>query len=112
MIAVNDINKYELHFRQFMLISTHIGSLTKPSPIACRHMDPPIIYLQLGVSLGYQGRPQDLGRGGGQNFFFRFGNLHVAKRHAAHGEAIRIARGVWGHAPPRKYFKTVQFGAF
>ena len=31
-----------------------------------------------------QGRPQDL-RGGGQEFFFfRFGNLHVAKRHAAH----------------------------
>ena len=53
------------------------------------------------------------GRGGGaRNFFFRFGNLHVAKRHAAHGEAMRIARGVRGHAPPRKFFKTVQFGAF
>ena len=60
-----------------------------------------------------QGRPQDLGGGGGQEiFFFRFGNLHVAKRHAAHGEAMRIARGVRGHAPPRKFFKTVQFGAF
>ena len=47
-----------------------------------------------------------------RNFFFRFGNLHVAKRHAAHGEAMRIARGVRGHAPPRKFFKTVQFGAF
>ena len=23
MIAVNDVNRYELHFRQFMLISTH-----------------------------------------------------------------------------------------
>ena len=45
-------------------------------------------------------------------FFFRFGNLHVAKRHAAHGEAMRIARGVRGNAPPRKFFKTVQFGAF
>ena len=53
------------------------------------------------------------GRGGGpRNYFFRFGNLHVAKRHAAHGEAMRIARGVRGHAPPRKIFKTVQFGAF
>ena len=59
-----------------------------------------------------QGRPQDLGGGGAKNFFFRFGNLHVAKRHAAHGEAMRIVRGVRGHAPPRKFFKTVQFGAF
>ena len=31
--------------------------------------------------------------GGGPNFFFRFGNLHAAKRHAAHGKAIRFARG-------------------
>ena len=23
MIAVNDVNRYELHFRQFMLINTH-----------------------------------------------------------------------------------------
>ena len=44
-----------------------------------------------------QGRSQDLG--GGANFFFRFGNLHVA-------------RGVWGHAPPRKFFKIVQFGVY
>ena len=58
-----------------------------------------------------QGRPQDLG-GGGKIFLFRFGNLHVAKRHAAHGKAMRIARGVRKHAPPRKLFKTVQFGAF
>ena len=49
---------------------------------------------------------------GGQDFFFRFGKLHVAQRHAAHGEAIRFARGVWGHAPPRNGFKMVQFGAF
>ena len=27
-------------------------------------------------------------------------------------EAMRIARGVQGHAPPRKFFETVQFGAF
>ena len=59
-----------------------------------------------------QGRPQDLAGGGPRNIFFRFGNLHVAKRHAAHGEAMRFARGVRGHAPPRKFFKTVQFGAF
>ena len=64
------------------------------------------------IDVSIQGRPQDLGGGGPRNFFFRFGNLHVAKRHAAHGEAMRIARGVRGHAPPRKFFKTVQFGAF
>ena len=46
-------------------------------------------------------------------FFFRFENLHVGKRHAAHGEAMRIAKGVRGHAcSPEKIFKTVQFGAF
>ena len=59
-----------------------------------------------GASPGFE-------RGGGQEiFFFRFENLHVAKRHAAHGKAMRIARGVRGHAPPRNFFKTVQFGAF
>ena len=47
---------------------------------------------------------------GGQEFFFRFGNLHFAKRHAADGKAIRCARGVWGHVPPKKLFKMVQFG--
>ena len=53
------------------------------------------------------------GFGGGQEiFFFRFGNLHVAQRHAAHGEAMRIARGVRGHAPPRKFFKMVQFRVY
>ena len=51
-------------------------------------------------------------QGGGKNFFFRFGNLHVAKRHAAHGEAMRFARGVRGYGPPRKFFKMVQFVAF
>ena len=78
-----------------------------------------IIKIYVGPQLQYsqkvgsaQGRPQDLGGGGANNFFFRFGNLHVAKRYAAHGEAMRIARGVRGHAPPRKFFKTVQFGAF
>ena len=63
------------------------------------------LYIYTGASPGF-------GRGGAKNFFLRFGNLHVAKRHAAHGEAMRIARGVWGHAAPRKFFKTVQFGAF
>ena len=35
--------------------------------------------------MSVQGRPQDLGGGGGQEFFLRFGNLHVAERHVAHG---------------------------
>ena len=55
----------------------------------------------------YQGRSQDLG-GGAKNFFFRFGNLHVAKRHAGHGEGMRFGRG-FGDI---KFFKIVQFGAF
>ena len=55
-------------------------------------------------------RPQDLG--GGKEIIFRFVNLHVAKRHAAHGKSMCIARGVRGHASPRKFFKMVQFGAF
>ena len=46
----------------------------------------------------FQGRPQDLAGERAKNFFFRFGNLHVAKRHAAHGEAMRFARGVSGVA--------------
>ena len=41
---------------------------------------------------------------GGQEIFFRFGNLHVAKRHAAHGEAMRIDRGGSGACPPEKIF--------
>ena len=50
-----------------------------------------------------QGRPQDLAGGGGvQEIFFRFGNLHVAKPCAL----------IEGHAPPRNFFKMVQFGAF
>ena len=50
-----------------------------------------------------QGRPQDLG-GGGQDFFLQIWEF-------AHGEAMRIVRGVRGHAPPKKIFKTGQFGA-
>ena len=34
----------------------------------------------LGVQV--QGRPQDLAGRGPRIFFFRFGNLHVASRHA------------------------------
>ena len=50
------------------------------------------------------------GGGGGQEFFFRFGNLHVAKRrHAAYGEAMRFARGPFGGMPPQRiFFEMVQ----
>ena len=66
-----------------------------------------LLYFMLYI----QGRLQYLA-GGLSNIFFRFGNLHVAKRHAAHGEAMRFDGGVRGHAPPRKFFQMVQFGAF
>ena len=59
----------------------------------------------------WQGRPQDLG-GGGQEFFFRFGNLHVAKRHAAHGETMRIARGFGGMLPREKFLKRCNLVRF
>ena len=51
----------------------------------------------------FQGRPQDLAGGGPRIFFFRFVNLHVAKRHAAHGKAMRFASG-FGGMPPRENF--------
>ena len=61
------------------------------------------------------GASPGFGRGGGMNFFFRFGNLHVAKRHAAHGEAMRFARG-FGGMPPRENFlkwcNLVRFGEY
>ena len=42
-------------------------------------------------------------RRGAKSFLFRFENLHVAKRHAAHGEAMHIARG-FGSMLPREFF--------
>ena len=64
------------------------------------------------ISEMWQGRPQDLAWGGPRIFFFRFGNLHVAKRHVAHGEDMRIARRVRGHAPPRNFSKWCNFVRF
>ena len=43
---------------------------------------------------------------GGPRIFFRFGNLHVAKRYATYSEAmrkLRIARG-FGVMLPEKFF--------
>ena len=49
------------------------------------------------------------GGGGFKIFLENWGYLmHGAKRHARHA----LARGVRGHAPPRKFLKMVQFGAF
>ena len=44
------------------------------------------------------------GRGGQELFSVKFGNLHVSKRHAAHGFAMRFAMRVRGHAPPPEKF--------
>ena len=57
-----------------------------------------------------QGRPQDLGGEGARIFFLRFGNLHVAKQHAAHGEAMRFARGV--REKFHKLCNLVRFGVY
>ena len=92
-------NKYRQFSNSSILLRYFIYKFEQTIFIVC-------IFCRLpGASPGF-------GRGGAKNFFFRFGNLHVAKGHAAHGEAMRIARGVRGHALPRKFFKTVQFGAF
>ena len=56
------------------------------------------------VSTCTTGAYPGFGRWETKNLFFRFGNLHVAKRHAAHGKALRFARGVLGHAHPRIFF--------
>ena len=56
-----------------------------------------------------------IARGGARIIFFRFGNLHVAKQHAAHGEAMWFVRGVRGHVPRENLFKwcnLVRFGVY
>ena len=60
----------------------------------------------------YSGASPGFDRGGVKIFFFKFGYLHVAKRLAAHGKAMRVARGVRGHASPIIFLKMVHFGAF
>ena len=93
-----------------------VSSITIGGPLSSvsSHMGAPSDYflrLLYGSPLGsissltiWQGRPQDLVRGG-QEFFFRFGNLHVAKPCAW--------LGGFGGMAPRKFFgEMVQFGAF
>ena len=41
--------------------------------------------------------------------------MHVVKQHAAHGKAMRFARGVWGHTPQNIFLKwcnLVRFGVY
>ena len=67
------------------------------------------------MNVSYQGRPQDLRGGGGKKYFFRIGTLHVAQRHAAHGEAMRFGRGIRGYALRENFFKwcnLVRFGVY
>ena len=59
-----------------------------------------------------QGRPQDLAGRGGKNIFFRFGNLHVAKRHATHVEVMRFTRRVRRHVPPRTFLNGANWMRF
>ena len=62
-------------------------------------------------SLLLQGRPQNLGGGGGKNFFFDF-EICMSPR-----DMLRMASpcgllGGFGGMSPEKFFKMVQFGAF
>ena len=59
-----------------------------------------------------QGRMQDFSRGGPNFKISWILDIHAAKRHVASSEAAAFARGVWGHAPTRKFLKMVQFRAF
>ena len=73
------------------------------STIKCTNLEN--IYLCRGVPRIWQG-------GGGKNFFSSDLEICIRDMHTAHGEAMSFARGVRGHAPPRKFFKMVQFGVF
>ena len=59
------------------------------------------------------GASPGFGRGGAKKFFFQIWKFACREAtYAAHGKAMRFARGVRGHAPPRNFFKMVQFGGF
>ena len=51
------------------------------------------------------GASPGFGRGGQEIFFSDLEYLHVAKRYAAHGEAMRLARGVRGMPSRETFFK-------
>ena len=58
------------------------------------------------------GASPGFGRGGAKNFFFKFGNLHVAKRHAAHGEACALLGGFGGMLPRENFLKRCNLVRF
>ena len=63
------------------------------------------IYIYMDIYIyGYIRGVARIWQGGPRNIFFKFGNLHVARRHAAYGEAMGLGRGVRGHAPPPREF--------
>ena len=60
-----------------------------------------------------QGRMQDFSRGGGPTLKFWGFWIYMPQSGMSRATKLRaFARGVWGHAPPRKFFKMVQFRAF
>ena len=74
---------------------------------ACAKFRQNTIKIKMMAKIQYltQGRMQDFS-GGGPNFKISgILDIHAAKLRA-------FARGVWGHAPPRKFLKMVQFRGF
>ena len=52
------------------------------------------------------------GGGGGQNVFVKVGVFAWLEAPCSVWRSHAFVRGVRGHAPPRKFLKVVQFGAF
>ena len=52
------------------------------------------------------------GGGGVQNFSGKVGVFAWREAPCSAWRSHAFARGIWGHAPPRKFLKMVQFGAF
>ena len=50
--------------------------------------------------------------GGGSKFFWKSGVFAWREAPCSAWRSHAFARGVRGHAPPRNFFKMVQFGAF
>ena len=54
-----------------------------------------------------------ISQGGGPNFkISRILDIHARSGMLRAAKLRAFARGVWGHAPPRKFLKMVQFRAF
>ena len=59
-----------------------------------------------------QGRPQDLGGGGPIIYFSDLGICMSRSDMLRMAKPCALLGGFGGMPPPRKFFKTVQFGAF